>query len=98
MTDTANTPLPARKSLRAKGLLATLALLAYLLAAGTYVAGERAKVYDSIRTLETLTRHEKALALAESAVGSALVDVSELSNAGHADPAQPSELRLYMES
>ncbi len=91
-------PLPARKSLRAKGLLATLSLLAYLLGAGAYIATERAEIYDSIQTLENLSRHEKALALAEAAVSGALIDVSEASNADQGEPGPPSELRLYMES
>ncbi|MBP6764301.1 MAG: HAMP domain-containing protein, partial [Rubrivivax sp.] len=97
-------PLPAapvhlgRKSLRAKGLLATLCLLAYMLGAGVYIASERNKVYASIQRLEEVGRHEKALALTESAVSGALVDVNEASNAGLGQPQPPSELRLYMES
>lgn len=87
-----------RKSLRAKGLLATLLLLTYMLVAGVYLASERNKVYANIQRLEQIARHEKALALAESSVSSALVDVNEASNAGLADPEPPSELRLYMES
>jgi two-component system, NtrC family, sensor kinase len=91
-------PLPARKSLRARGLLATLALLLYTVLAGLYVAGERMRINDSVTALETLSRHEKALALTEAAVSSALVDVNESSSAEHAATAPPADLRLYMES
>lgn len=91
-------PLPARKSLRARGLLATLALLAYLIACGSYLAWERDKIRQSISELTALARHEKAVALAEAAVNGALVDVSETSSAEVAAPAPPSELRLYMET
>jgi two-component system, NtrC family, sensor kinase len=91
-------PLPARKSLRARGLLATLALLLYTVLAGLYVAGERMRINDSVTALEALSRHEKALALAEAAVSSALIDVNETSSAEHAAAAPPADLRLYMES
>ncbi len=91
-------PLPVRKSLRAKAWLATAALLAYVLGAGLYIALEREKIFDSIQALEQLSQHEKALALTEAAVASALVDVNELSDAGMGDPGPVSELRLYMES
>jgi signal transduction histidine kinase len=87
-----------RKSLRAKGLMATLGLLAYMLGAGVYIAAERNEIYVSIQRLEQVARHEKALALTESAVSGALVDVNEASNAGLIDAEPPSELRLYMES
>jgi two-component system, NtrC family, sensor kinase len=96
--DNAEQPLPARKSLRAKAWLATAALLAYLLGAGLYIALEREKIYDSIQSLEQLSQHEKALALAEAAVASALIDASEASNAGLGEPAPVSEMRLYMEA
>ncbi len=89
---------PLRKSLRAKAMIATLALLAYLLGAGLYIAGERAHLYDSMQALGELARHEKALALTVAAVSSALVDVSEASSAGQAEPSPVSDLRLYMES
>ena len=94
----ADVPLPARKSLRARGLVATLALLAYLFGAGLYIATERAHIYDNMQALERVSRHEKALALTEAAVNGALVDVNEASNAALPDPPPPSELRLYMES
>jgi two-component system, NtrC family, sensor kinase len=91
-------PLPLRHSLRAKGLLATLALLGYLLGAGLYIAGERERVFNSMQALESLSRHEKSLALTSAAVASALVDVSEASNAGQAEAPPVSDLRLYMEA
>jgi two-component system, NtrC family, sensor kinase len=91
-------PLPARKSLRAKGLLATLALMAYLLGAGLYIAYERGEIYQRMVALDALGRHEKALALAEAAVNGALIDVSESSSAATSEPGPPTELRLYMEN
>jgi two-component system, NtrC family, sensor kinase len=93
-----DTGLPLRKSLRARGLITTLALLVYFAAAGTYVAAERLRINDSVQGLETLARHEKAVALAEAAVGAALVDVKEASNAERSEPNSPTDLRLYMES
>lgn len=81
-------PLPLRHSLRARGLLATLLLLAYLLAAIAWVAVERGHIYDSVQAMQGLSRHEKALALAEAALGSALADVA----AAGADPT-PAVLR-----
>ncbi|MDH5537919.1 MAG: HAMP domain-containing protein, partial [Rhizobacter sp.] len=91
-------PVPALKSLRAKGLIATLTLLGYLLAATVYVSLERVKIYDSMQSLQQLSRHEKALALAEAAVSDAVVDVSQISNAAQPEPAVPAEIDLYMES
>ena len=93
-----NPPLAARKSLRAKGLVATALLTAYLLGSVVYVSLERAKIHASIDTLQSLSRHEKALALAEAAVGGAVVDISEISSAAAPQPALPTELTLYMES
>lgn len=90
--------LPARKSLRAKGLLATLALMAYLLGAGLYIAVERGEVFERMQSLDSLGRHEKALALAEAAISGALIDVSETSSAEVPEPEPPSDLRLYMEN
>lgn len=69
-------PLPLRHSLRARGLLATLLLFAYLLAAIAWVAVERGRIFDSVQAMQELSRHEKALALAEAALGSALADVA----------------------
>ena len=98
LMDRAEQALPARKSLRAKAWLATAALLAYVLGAGLFIALEREKIYDSIQLLEQLSQHEKALALTEAAVASALIDASEASNAGQGEPAPVSEMRLYMET
>lgn len=94
----ADAPLPVRHSLRTQGLIAALVLLAYMLGAGSYIAGERARILDNVVALEHLSVHEKALALTEAAVAGALVDVSEASNAGLAELGSPHELRLYMES
>jgi signal transduction histidine kinase len=90
--------LPLRKSLRARGLLATLALVLYFIVAGLYVASERMRINDSVQGLESLARHEKAVALAEAAIGAALVDVRQASNAERSEPDSPIELRMYMES
>jgi two-component system, NtrC family, sensor kinase len=94
----ADTPSPSGLSLRAKGLIATLALLAYLLGSVVYVSIERAKIYDSIQALQQLSRHDKALALTEAAVNGAVIDVSEASNAGQGEPGLPGEIVLYMEA
>ena len=91
-------PLPARKSLRAKGFIATLALIAYLLGSVVYVTFERAKIYESIQALQQLSRHEKALALTEAAISGAVVDVSETSNAATPEPQVPAGITLYMET
>lgn len=86
------------KSLRARGMIATLALLAYIAAAGLYVASERSHIYESVRALAELSRHEKALALTEASISGALVEVNEASNAALSQPLPLSELRLYMEA
>ena len=65
----------ARGSLQTKALLATLALVAYVLAAAAYVAAERAKIHESIQSLEQLSRHERQLALLENAIDSAAIDI-----------------------
>lgn len=91
-------PLPLHKSLRARGLLATLALLAYLLCAGLYIAAEREKVDQNIQALEHLARHEKALVLAEAALGGALANVSEVGRAEAQGLAMPGDLRLHLEN
>jgi two-component system, NtrC family, sensor kinase len=90
-------PLPARRSLRAKGIVATLALLAYVLAAGTYIAAERDKLYDSVAALELLSRHEKALALVDASINGALIEVNEISSAGAARAPAPQDVRLQVE-
>lgn len=69
-------PLPLRKSLRAKGLLATIALLLYLLGSVAHVAAERGRIDENVKELQALLRHEKVLALAEAAVNGALVDAN----------------------
>ena len=91
-------PLRPWQSLRARGLVATLALLAYLLGSAAYVAHERGQIDHSFQALQLLSRHEKALALIEAAVSGALVDVNEASNAGEGADTAPAELRLYMEN
>jgi len=91
-------PLLLRKSLRGKGLLVTLALLAYMLVAGLYVASERSKILDGVAALERLAEHERAVALAEAAVNGMLVDVNIASNAAQSEPAMPMEVALSMES
>jgi signal transduction histidine kinase len=89
---------PVRRSLRARGVLATLALLAYLLVAGLYLAGERMRIDESVHALDLLSGHERALALTEAAVGAALLDATEVSHAPHEPSAAPEEMRLYIES
>lgn len=91
-------PIPAYRSLRAKAWFATLALLVYLAGAAVYIAVERGKVDASIQQLDLVARHEKALALAQAALDSALMDASEASSAAQGEPASPLELRLYMET
>ncbi len=90
----AERPLPRLRSLRARGVLATLALCAYLAASGLYIAQERARIYDGMQALETLSRHDKALALAEAAVAAALADSGPAPAAGA--PAPP-ELRARLD-
>lgn len=92
----AEAPLPLHKSLRARGLLATLSLLAYLFGAGIYIAGERGSLDRDIQSLEALARHEKALALSEAALVGALLEAKTNSNAESPDVAPPADLRLYM--
>lgn len=91
-------PVPARKSLRAKGWAVTLALMVFLLGSAIFVAFERTKIYASMQTLQQVSRHDKALALLEAAVSGAAVDVSQASNAGNPDPELPTELAQYMET
>lgn len=88
----------ARHSLRTKGLLATLVLLLYLFGGGLHVTRERVKLNGIVDTLQELARHERAVALAEAALGAALVDVSELGSAAAPTPAMPTEITLYMEN
>ncbi|MDH4289568.1 MAG: hypothetical protein OEV65_12545, partial [Aquincola sp.] len=88
----------AFKSLRSRGMIATLALLGYIVLGGLYIAGERSRIDDKVSALAELSRHDKALALAEAAIGGALLEVNESSNAAQGQPAAPADLRLYMES
>ena len=74
--DAAPAPPRRRKSLRAQGLIATLALLAYLVVSGLYIAHEREPLYEGVQALQALARHERSLAVAEAAVRSALGEVS----------------------
>lgn len=90
-------PLRARQSLRAKGWFATLALLGYVLGSVAYVSLERARLDDSVQTLQRLSRHEKALALAEATVNGAVLDVSLVSNAAAIEAAMPTEIAQYMQ-
>lgn len=90
--------LPLRRSLRARGWIATLALLCYLLGALAFVALERARLFDHIETLQQLARHEKALALTEAAVSAAVVDIRHASEAEAGEPALPSDFAQYMEN
>ncbi len=90
-------PPRARQSLRAKGWFATLALLAYVLGSVAYVSLERAGLNDSVQTLQRLSRHEKALALAEATVNGAVLDVSLVSNAATIEPSMPTEITQYMQ-
>ncbi len=80
----ADAPLPLRRSLRSKGVVATLALLAYVLASGLYLATERGEILASMEALDRLSQHEKAVALAEARVHGALAD-----DALNSSPARP---------
>lgn len=92
-------PLPAWRSLKARGWFAALALLAFLLGSAAYLSHERTQVLRSVDALEQLQRHDKALALAEAAVSAAVIDVAEISSAGAGeDPPLPQEIVLYMEN
>ncbi len=98
MTERSAAPLPVRKSLRARGLIATLALLAYALVAGLYIAGERSKLLVDVQALEQVAEHEKLLALTEASVSNAMVDVSDAGGSGAPLDGLANDLRLYMES
>lgn len=91
-------PMPVRHTLRFKGWAATLALLAYMAAAGTFVAMQRAETDRNVRDLETLAAHEKALALTEAAVAGAVLDVTEAGSAASPHPESLADLQLYMEN
>ena len=92
----ADAPLPLRRSLRGRGVLATLVLLAYVAASGTYVAAERGKIFASVDAFDRLARHEKAVALAEANVNGALIDVSQASTASRPEPPIPAQISEQM--
>jgi len=98
LNDAGATPLPGRKSLRARGLVTTLALLAYAALAGLYIADQRAILHTDVQQLERVAEHEKLLALAEASVSNAMVDVSDAGAGGAPLDGLANELRLYMES
>ena len=81
--DTDLAPLAARKSLRAKAFVATVALVAYVLVSAVYIAFERASIHASIESMNALSRHEKTLALTAAAVDGALAALVHL----HAGPS-----------
>lgn len=89
---------PARKTLRAKALIATAALLLYVLAAVALVSVQRAALEVDGAALQQLARHEKALALADAAVTAAVLDAQAASHGAVAEPAAASEMALYVES
>jgi signal transduction histidine kinase len=88
---------PVRRSLRTKGLLATLALLAYVLGASAYIAIERGKIYEAMDALDRAGQHEKALALTEAVINSAMIEATVAGSAGFTEPASPAEVRLDLE-
>ena len=90
-------PPPGRWTLRAKALAATLALLLYVLGTGLFVAVERAQIYDGMASLEELSRHERALALLENAVGGAVVDLRGAGNGTQPQAAGLAAVALSME-
>jgi hypothetical protein len=94
----ADTTLPWHRSLRFKGLLATLALVVYVLACGLYVNAARAPLIEIVQSLERHARHEKALALAEASVSGALIDVSEAGSAENPLQAPAADMAMYMEN
>ena len=96
--DTVEARLPARKSLRARGWLVTLALLVYLTGAVLYIAFERSRIFDSIQIMQQHSMHERTLALAEAALGGALADVNVATNGLLGEPALGSDFGLTMES
>lgn len=97
MTD-AERPLPLRRSLRGRGLIAVLGLVVYAAVGGLYINAERKELDADVRALDRLATHEKALALTEAAVASALIDVSDSGSATTQTEGVPADLKLYMES
>ena len=80
MTDNER-PLPLRRSLRGRGLIAVLGLVVYAAVGGLFINAERNELDADVRALDRLAMHEKALALTEAAVASALIDVSDSGSA-----------------
>jgi signal transduction histidine kinase len=91
-------PLPLRKSLRGKGLMATLLLLAYVAGAALYLAAERGKILESVAALDLLARHERAVALTEASVNSARAGVEIGDRATQPDPGRPGNVALTLAS
>lgn len=89
--------LPVRKTLRAKAFLATLALLAYVLACAVHVATERAQILASMQRLEALAGHERALSLTQTAVDATIMDLREAAAGGPLAPLAGG-LSLQMEA
>lgn len=90
--------MPFWHSLRGKGLLAMLAMLAYVAASTWYVSLERAGILESMGALQQVAEHEKALAVAEAAIDAARVDVAQAGASGTSEPMSPGELAMLMES
>ena len=88
----ADAPLPLRRSLRGRGVFATLALLAYVALSGAYVAAERGKIFASVQAFDHLARHQKAVALAEASVNGALVDAGQADHVVRAAAAVPAQI------
>lgn len=97
MTDP-DRPLPLSRSLRGRGLFAALGLFVYAALGGLYIHAERNELDNDVRALDRLATHEKALALTEAAVASALIDVSDSGSAATPTEGVPADLKLYMES
>ncbi len=99
--DTDLAPLAARKSLRAKAFVATMALVAYVLVSAVYIAFERASIHASIESMNALSKHEKTLALTAAAVDgalTALVHIGASGQAGQPDAGLRSEIATAIES
>ena len=91
-------PLPLRRSLRGKGLAAMLALLAYVLAAGAYLAAGRGDVLAGVTALDKLAQHENVLAMVEAGVGAARRDVDGAATAARMATAMPAEVQQAMQA
>lgn len=88
----------ARWSLRRQAVLATLALFAYVGVAATYVAAERSHIYDNLLSLEQLARHERALAVLESAVDGVSAELREAAATRSPGAEALQALDLYMQT